>query len=261
MSEGKVTLERQGHVLLIGLDRAAKYNAVDIPLFESLSKAYGELERDDDLRCAVVFAHGKHFTAGVDLQQWAPVFASGEWPDLPEGGLDPLMMMGEPRKKPVVVAVHGICYTIGIEFMLSCDIRIAANNTRFAQIEVKRGIYPVGGATIRWPMESGWGNAMRYLLTGDEFDAHEAYRMNMVQEVTEPGQQLDKAIEIAETIAKRAPLGVYATLKSSRLTRYAAEQAAIKHLMPDLIPLMQSEDAQEGVMSFLERREANFKGR
>jgi enoyl-CoA hydratase len=261
MSEGKVTLERRGHVLLIGLDRAEKYNAFDLSLYHELAKAYGELERDDELRCAVLFAHGEHFTAGLDLAQWVSEFGQGKWPALPDGALDPMMLQGEPRTKPVVMAIQGICFTIGIELLLACDIRVAANNTRFAQIEIKRGIYPVGGATMRWHMESGWGNAMRYLLTGDEFDAHEAYRMNMVQAVTEPGEELHKAIEIAETIAKQAPLGVYATLKSARLTRYAAEQAAIETLLPDLLPLMASEDVQEGIQSFLERREANFNGR
>ncbi len=261
MSVGKVTTEKRGHILLIGLDREAKYNAFDLALYQEVGKAYGELERDDELRCAVLFAHGKHFTAGVDLAQWQDYFGAGEWPPLPDGAYDPVMLKGKPRTKPVVCAIHGICFTIGIEIMLACDICVAATDTRFAQIEIKRGIYPVGGATIRWHMESGWGNAMRYLLTGDEFDAHEAYRMNLIQAVTDPGEELDKAIEIAETIAKQAPLGVYATLKSARLTRYAAEQAALKELLSDLIPLMQSDDAKEGVQSFVERREANFKGR
>jgi len=261
MSEGKVTLEKRGHVLLIGLDRPAKYNAFDIPLYEELAKALGQLENDDELRCGVLFAHGKHFTAGVDLAQWQDNFGAGKWPPLPDGAIDPVQLQGQPRTKPVVCAIHGICFTIGIEIMLACDIRVAATDTRFAQIEIKRGIYPVGGATIRWHMESGWGNAMRYLLTGDEFDAHEAYRMNMIQAVTDPDDELDKAIEIAETIAKQAPLGVYATLKSARLTRHASEQAALEHLMSDLVVLMQSDDVQEGVQSFIERREANFKGR
>ncbi len=262
MSKGKLTVERNQHVLLMGLDRTDKYNAVNLNMFLELANAYGELERDPELRCGVVFAHGDNFTAGVDLAQWAPVFASGQFPELPAGAIDPLGFDDETRiSKPIVLAVQGLCLTIGIELLLSTDIRVAAENTRFAQIEIKRGIYPVGGATVRLIQEIGWSNAMRYLLTGDEFTAHEAYRMGLVQEVAPAGEQLERAMALAETIAQQAPLGVYATLKSARLARRQGEATAFARLLPDLQPIMASEDAQEGVRSFMERREAKFTGR
>src|SRR6185503_17006862 len=129
-----------------------------------LCRAYGELDRDAALRAGVLFAHGEHFTGGLDLPQWAPIFQSGHW-QIPDGGRDPLGLTGPRVRKPVVAAVQGICLTIGIELLLATDLRIAAPTTRFAQIEIKRGIYPVGGATIRFPRECGWANAMRWLLT------------------------------------------------------------------------------------------------
>ena len=129
------------------------------------------------------------------------------------------------------------------------------------QIEVKRGIMAFGGATLRLPTQCGWGNAMRYLLTGDEFSAQDAYRMGMIQEVVPVGQQLEHAIAIAQTIAEQAPLGIYATLKSARIVMDAIEAEAKTRLMPDIIPIMQSEDAEEGVQSFVERRKAEFKGK
>lgn len=261
MSDGTISLEKQGHLLLMGLNRPEKYNGVTIKMWDELSAAYRQLEDDDDLRVGLLFGHGKHFTAGIDLAQWSERFAAGVFSAPPNNGIDPLGLATEPVKKPIVVAVHGICFTVGIELLLSTDIRIAADNTRFGQIEIKRGIYPVGGATIRWPMESGWSNAMRYLLTGDEFGAEAAKAMGMIQEITPAGEELAKAVEIAERIAKQAPLGVYATLKSSRLTKAAAEAAAIVDLMPELQKIMKSEDAAEGVQSFIERREGNFKGR
>jgi enoyl-CoA hydratase/carnithine racemase len=171
-------------------------------------------------------------------------------------GLDPDRQV----KKPVVMAVQGICLTIGLELLLASDIRVAADTARFGQIEIKRGIYPVGGATVRLFQEIGWGNAMRYLLTGDEITAKEAFRLGLVQEVTSPDACLDTAITIAQTISKQAPLGVAASLKSSRLARSHGDRAAIDRLLPDLMPLMNSRDVQEGLASFMERREARFKG-
>ncbi|HSN27264.1 MAG TPA: enoyl-CoA hydratase-related protein, partial [Kofleriaceae bacterium] len=160
MTAGTVRVERRGHVLLMGLDRAAKRNAFDLPMWDALCRAYAELERDGELRVGVLHALGDHFTGGLDLPQWGNAFSSGKW-TIAEGGLDPLGMTGPRVSKPVLVAVQGTCLTIGIELMLACDVRIAAPNVRFGQIEVKRGIYPVGGATLRFPREVGWGNAMR----------------------------------------------------------------------------------------------------
>jgi enoyl-CoA hydratase/carnithine racemase len=161
----------------------------------------------------------------------------------------------------MVMATQGICYTIGLELMLAMDIRVAAEDTRFGQIEVRRGIYPVGGATVRLHQEIGWGNAMRYLLTADEINAGDALRLGLVQELTEPGRQFERALQIAETISRQAPLGVQASLASARRTRTEGERAAIARLLPDLVPIMKSEDAAEGIRSFVERREGIFKGR
>src|SRR5262245_29107838 len=215
MTAGTIHTERTGHVLRIGIDRVAKRNAFDLAMWDGLALAYGELARRPELRAGVLYALGEHFTGGLDLPAWAPVFASGQFP-LPDGGIDPLGYVGPRVKKPVVCAVQGICYTIGLELLLATDVRVAARSTRFGQIEIKRGIYPVGGATIRLPREVGWANAMRYLLTGDEITAEEAYRIGLVQELVDPGQELARATALAEVIAAQAPLGVYATLASSR---------------------------------------------
>lgn len=258
MSEN-ISVERRGHLLLVGLNRPQKRNAFDVGMFGAIGEAWAQLDGDDELRCGVLFAHGEHFTGGLDLAQWAPVFAGGRMP-VPDGAIDPLGLTGRVLRKPVVSAVQGICYTIGIELMLATDVRVAARDTRFGQIEIKRGIYPVGGATIRMPREVGWGNAMRWLLTGDELSAEEALRIGLVQEVVEPGQQLGRAIELAERIAAQAPLGVRATLASSRIAIDDEAEAAAR-LLPDLVPIMGSDDAREGVQSFLERRAAKFTGR
>jgi enoyl-CoA hydratase len=253
-----ITTEKRGHLLLIGLDRAAKRNAFDLHMLAQFAAAYAELERDANLRCAVVFAHGDHFTGGLDLANVAPAMQEGRV-GLGGDGVDPWSIYGKARTKPVVVAVQGLCLTLGIELCLASDITVASETARFAQIEIKRGIFPFGGATFRFVQAAGWGNAMRWLLTGDEFGAAEAHRIGLVQEVTPKGGELARAIAIAETIAAQAPLGVYATLASAR--RGLNEEAAAKALMPELRGLMTSDDAREGMMSFIERRPAVFTGK
>lgn len=260
MAESTVlTLEREGDVLLMGLNRPEKRNAFNLELLEQLSLAYGELDRDPGLRCGVLFAHGEHFTAGLDLADVAPTMNDGF--SIPDGGLDPLGLNGPPVSKPVVIAVQGRCLTIGIELTLASDVRIAADDTRFAQIEVQRAILPIGGATTRFAYDCGWGNAMRYILTGDEFTADEALRMGLVQEVATPGEQLARAKALAQRIAAQAPLAVQATLRNSRLARRQGEAAAVAEMIPELRRLLASEDAAEGLRSFVERRAANFTGR
>ena len=258
MSEPTITTERRGPLLLIGINRPAKMNAFDVDMLRLLGDAFGELERDDGLRCGVVFANGDHFTAGLDLGNVAPAIAEGRMP-LGAGDIDPWGVHGRARSKPAVIAVQGRCLTLGIELILALDVCVAAANTRFGQIEIKRGIFPFGGATFRLVHTAGWGNAMRWLLTGDEFGAEEAHRIGLVQEVVEPGRQLERALQIAETIAAQAPLGVRATIANAR--KSLVEQEAAQALMAELRTLMASDDAREGLMSFLERRSARFTGR
>jgi enoyl-CoA hydratase len=258
-TSGRVSREQRGHVLLIGLDRIAKRNAFDVDLLNDLSLAYGEFERNQTARVAVVFAHGEHFTGGLDLVSAGPTLANG-WV-LPEGGCDPWGVFAGPRvSKPVIVAAQGYCFTIGIELMLASDINLCASNTRFAQMEVQRGIFPFGGATLRLHQRAGWGNAMRWLLTGDEFDAHEAYRMGLVQEVMASEDLLPRAVQLADRIAAQAPLGVNATLASARQALLQGETAAAKNLPMTARELMATADAQEGIRAMLERRPGDFKG-
>jgi len=261
-AERKITVERRGHVLLIGLNRPAKRNAFDLEMLDQLALAYAELEDNDEVRCGVLFAEGEMFTAGLDLANVAPKVIEKGVLEYPEGAIDPLNLYGERRRtKPLVTAVQGKCLTIGIELILAADICIASENATFAQIEIKRGIFPFGGATLRFPERAGWGNAMRWLLTGDEFDAREALRIGLVQEITENGRHVEKAFEIAETISKQAPLGVRATIESARMVQTHGFEKAKEHLTPQILALFASEDAREGVQSFLERRAGNFEGR
>ncbi|MEA2271584.1 MAG: enoyl-CoA hydratase [Solirubrobacteraceae bacterium] len=259
--ETAVTVERQGHVLLMGLNRPAKRNAFNLAMIEQLAAAYYELEADDDIRCGVLFAHGDHFTGGLDLAEVGPLVREGGLDFSQPGRRDPWRKDGT-WTTPVVAAVQGWTMTLAIELLLAADIRIAASDARFAQMEINRGIYAFGGATIRLPRDAGWGNAMRWLLTGEPYDAEEAYRIGLVQEVVEPGRQIERAIELAEAIAERsAPLGVKATLASAHRARVEGEAAAFARLDTDMADLFETEDGSEGLRSFVERREARFVGR
>ncbi|MHA4853326.1 crotonase/enoyl-CoA hydratase family protein [Rhodococcus sp. MSC1_016] len=253
-----ITLEREGHVLLIGLNRPDKRNAFDRAMLGDLSRAYALLESDPELRCGVLFAHGEHFTGGLDLVDVAPAIAAGETP-YPADGRDPWRLDGD-WTTPIVAAAHGWVMTLGIELLLAADIRVAATGARFSQLEVRRGIYPFGGATLRFPRETGWGNAMRWMLTGDEFDATEAHRIGLIQEIAD--DPVDRARQIAHTIAdKAAPLGVSTVLASTHRARRLGDDAAITQLGPDVARLFGTADGAEGIQSFIERRDAVFTGR
>jgi enoyl-CoA hydratase len=256
-----VTVDRDGHVLLMGLNRPSKRNAFDRAMLGELSAAYGLLESDGDLRCGVLYAHGEHFTGGLDMVDVGPSVVSGEIP-YPEGGRDPWRLDGS-WTKPIVAAAQGWVMTLGIELLLAADIRVAARDAWFSQFEVRRGIFPFGGATIRFPREAGWGNAMRWLLTGEEFDAAEALRIGLVQEVAADGPAaLARATDIAHAIADRAaPLGVRATLESAHRAREHGDAAAVAQLLPEVARLFETADGAEGVRSFVERRDAAFTGR
>jgi enoyl-CoA hydratase/carnithine racemase len=261
MSE-RITVDRDGHVLLIGVNRPEKRNAFDLAAIEQLAAAYERLADDRELRVGVLYAHGEHFSAGLDLAEVGPVVAADGPTALTGGGrYDPFGVWGQPVPKPVVMAVQGIAFTLSIELALASDMVVAAADVRFRQLEIGRGILPFGGATFRAPAQLGWGNAMRFLLTAEEFGAEQAQRIGLVQEVVAAGRQLDRAVELARMVAAQAPMGVQGTLANARTARVAAERAAVEQLRELLPGILGSEDAAEGVRSFVERRAARFTGR
>src|ERR1700736_4079944 len=203
---GRVLVERRGAVLLIGIDRPQTQNRMDPPVIIGLGKAYYQLEHDDELRVGVLHGLGPNFCMGVDLPAFLAGQKAGILPPRDPDYIGALGLRPPLRTKPVVVAAQGGTQAAGHELFLAADIRIAANDAKFAQPEVTRGIFPGGGATIRMTREAGWGNAMRYMLTGEEWGAAEAHRLGLVQEVTPPGKQLDRAIELAEKRAAAAAL-------------------------------------------------------
>lgn len=259
-NDGSITIEVEDGVLCMGLNRPEKLNGLTPHMFSLLEDAYGRLEEDDNIRCGLLFAHGKHFTAGLDLPKFAGKFTdTGDFAR--SGDLDIYNRYGHGRTKPLITAVQGITFTAGLELMLAGDIAIAADDCRFAQLEPKRGLMAVGGATYRFIERGGWGNGMKWLLTGDEFDAQEAYRIGLVQEVVPAGEHYDRALELAKTIARRAPLAVQATLENARVFALHGEDAAAQQFSGVQHKLANTQDFAEGVQSFIEKRDAQFTGK
>jgi enoyl-CoA hydratase len=259
-TDGTVSMEARGAIFLIGLNRPAKMNGLTPAMFAQIGAALNRLDADDSLRVGVLHAHGPHFTAGLDLPKWAGLLGkSAEFGKVQD--IDPFHRRTPWRKKPLIAAVQGITFTAGLEMALAADIIIAAADCRFAMMEPKRGLMPSGGATYRFVERGGWGNAMRWLLTGDEFDAEEARRIGIVQEIVEPGQQLARAIDLAETIATRAPLAVQAIKANAHTFAQHGEAACVAEFTPMQNRLAASADFKEGVQSFIEKRAAVFTGK
>ena len=261
---GEVSVEVvDEHILVMTVDRVEKKNAFTPKIANELTDAMTRLDEDDDLFVGVLAFAGAHTTAGLEM----PLFFSEEAKRaeaMRKAGqtsepVDPYGL-GRRLRKPRITAVQGITFTIGIEIALAGDIIVAASDTRFCQLEPKRGLAPLGGATIRYVQRGGWGNAMYHLLRADEFDAAEAYRIGLVQEVVEPGTQIDRAVALAREMLQCAPLALQHTIANARLALDHDEPAAINAIPAMSATVQATADFQEGIASFLERRPAKFTG-
>ncbi len=255
---GTVTMRVDGHIAIITVENESKMNSYTPAMMGQLSDHLTRLDEDDDLWVGVFCSAGKHTTAGLDMPKFFGPDAQGD--GVPDGQVDPF---GLKRRctKPLIAVVQGITYTVGIEMMLAADIVVAADTARFAQLESKRGIAPLGGAHFRYLSRTGWGNAMYHLFRCDEFDAQRALQLGFVQEVVPFGEQFDRAIELAHEICTNAPLGIRATKEAALAYVDGAEQAAIGEIDRIREKVFSTEDFTEGIQSFVERRDAVFHGR
>jgi enoyl-CoA hydratase/carnithine racemase len=253
---GQVTLTVDGRIAIITVDNQTKKNSYTPEMMRQLAGHLTTFDEDDDLWVAVLCAAGENTTAGLDM----PLFFG---PDA-DAELDPSLVdpfgLGRRATKPVVAVVQGLTLTVGIEMMLAADMVVAADTAVFQQLEVARGIAPLGGAHFRYLTRTGWGNAMYHLMRADRFDAQRALQLGFVQEVVPFGEHLSRGVELAREICANAPLGIRAT-KAAALTYIGqGESAAIAAIDGVKSVVFDSEDFKEGIMSFVERRAANFQG-
>ncbi|PWR24151.1 crotonase/enoyl-CoA hydratase family protein [Zavarzinia aquatilis] len=255
---GRIVTSVEGHILKIGISRPEKKNSFTPEMMAGLAEALDRLENDPELRVGIVHGDAGNFTAGLDLMKFVPIMA-GEQPAPVFSGIDPLQLKARCTK-PLVAAVSGLVFTVGIEIMLACDIVIAGDDCMFTQVEVARGIMVSGGGTVRWLQNAGWGNAMQYLLTGDKFDAATAYRIGIVQKVVPAAEVMASALDVASRIAANAPLAVRETKRSSLRYLQTGEAAAFDALDATQAQLAKSADALEGAMAMMQKRPPAFTG-
>ena len=252
--QAKITVERRGEIVLIGVNRPQAGNRFDPDAFFGLAKAYYDFDNDPSLRAAVFFGHGENFSRGIDVDAFAPLARTGQPFAVKDGMLDPFART-QHLTKPLIAVVHGDTWNMAHELHLVADIRVASADVRFGQDENTHGRFPGGGSTIRFPREAGWGNAMRYMLTGDHWGAQEAYRMGVIQQIApDPATALQAGIGLARKIAACGPLGIKTTLESAHLAIDQSEAAAFARLGEQFGRLFHTED-------FIEGRNAEAEGR
>ncbi len=257
-----LTVERRGEIVLIGLNRPFIQNRLDPPTRLRVAETFYRYEHDPSLRAAVLFGHGEHFSRGIDVDASQAAIVAGRRTLNAQETIDLLGKSKPHLSKPVVVVVHGDTWNLGHEIYLAGDIRIAAANTRFGQDENTHGRFPGGGATVRFVREAGWGNAMRYMLTGDHWSAEESYRMGITQEIAPtPEAALEAGIAMARKIAGCGPLSIKATLLSAHQVVDPVEAEALSKLDAAYSALYRTEDFIEGRRAEAEGRPPRYQGK
>jgi len=238
--------EPQPGVALVTLSNPDKRNAFDEITFRQLAELWPNLEASPT-RCIVITGDAGHFSSGADLSA-----NLGSLPDI-DPLIDAALLKTRVFKKPLVAAIEGVCIAGGLELAMSCDVRFCAADCRFGFPEAKWGIFPAGGAALRLVGELGYAAAAELLLTGRLFDAAEAVRLGLVNEVIEERPVIDRALHAASSIAANSPAAVEAIRTYLSAARTPAERLiALERKLASEVRT--SRDAGEGLSAFREKR-------
>lgn len=257
-----LTVERRGDIVLVGLNRPSIHNRIDPQTRLRLGETLYRYEHDPTLRALVLFGHGENFSRGIDVDASQAGITSGQRETSSLPTINVTQMVPPRLTKPVVVVVHGDTWNLGHEIYLAGDIRVAAADTRFGQDENTHGRFPGGGATVRFVREAGWGNAMRYMLTGDHWSAEESYRMGVTQHIAAtPAAALEAGVAMARKIAACGPLSIKATLASAHQYVDPIEADALSRAGALYSALYKTEDFIEGRRAEAEGRPPRYQGK
>jgi enoyl-CoA hydratase len=258
--------EQDGHVAVVTLNRPEKRNALSSEMLVRMYDAWVEIDSNPDIRVAIVTGAGGNFCSGADLKAMAGGYGDNDnrWSDriAADGDLHwKALLRHFIPNKPLIAAVEGYAVAGGTEILQAMDIRVAGEGATFGVAEVRRGLFPVGGSTVRLSRQIPYTIAADLLLTGRFVPALEAKEIGLIGHVVPDGQALAKAHEIADTIAANGPLAVQAVLKSLRATRELPEKEGLALELELGWPIFATEDAKEGPTAFAEKRAPNFTGR
>lgn len=259
-----VLFEKKGHIAYITLNRPEAFNSINKEVWELSTQAWLKVRDDDDIWVAIVTGAGeKAFCAGADLKEMSGVFQearkSGHPPALPLPPINP--MRGLEVYKPFIAAINGVALGGGLEFVLTCDLRIAAEHARLGVPEVKQGIIPGAGGTQRLPRAIPWALAMHLLLTGDFISAQEAYRIGLINQVVPMKDLMPTAEAMANKIMENGPLAVRTAKEAAyRGVRMSLDEGLRLEEILEKV-LVASEDALEGPTAFAEKRKPVYKAR
>ncbi|MEM6300190.1 MAG: crotonase/enoyl-CoA hydratase family protein [Pseudomonadota bacterium] len=255
MADNEVLTERDGSVLIITLNRPEARNAANRALAEGVAAAIDELEADSDLRVGILTGAGGTFCSGMDLK----AFVSGETPTVKGRGFAGLT---EYRSsKPLIAAVEGYALAGGFELAITCDLVVAAENSKFGIPEVKRGLAAAAGGLVKLPKQIPSRIAMELALTGEFISAARAYELGLINRVSEAGEALAGAKDLAASIAANGPLAVAASLQVVAGAQDWSTEEMFAKQQELVTPVFTSEDAIEGATAFAEKRAPNWKGK
>jgi enoyl-CoA hydratase len=253
--ETAVITERRDGVLLVTLNRPDARNAVNAALAQGVADAMEELDGADELRVGILTGAGGGFCAGMDLK----AFVRGESPFIEGRGFAGIAQ--RPPAKPLIAAIEGFAVAGGLEVALSCDLIVAAAGARLGIPEVKRSLVAAGGALLRLPGRIPLNLATELALTGEPISADRAAELGLVNRVSDPGQAVDVALELAAQIAANGPLALRATKRILTESPDWSQQEFWERQGEIAGPVFGSEDAREGAQAFAERRDPVWKGR